>query len=198
MPLHLRLQSEWQLDTEFPRDCLCINPAFRVSDTFFVNPGDEDQLCEDLATGLATWDAVNSDMSVTSYDLEGTPPVFPNGSFSFGGVTAPAAPVPREVALCLSFYSEQNVPSKRGRLFIPACVFTTAVGGRPTAAQIAKVASLVPILTGLGGTNVDWGVWSQKNQTFHKATHWWVDDEWDTIRSRGLRATMRSQGTTNE
>jgi len=29
-------------------------------------------------------------------------------------------------------------------------------------------------------------------------SNWWVDDEWDTVRSRGLRPDIRVTGTVSE
>ena len=33
--------------------------------------------------------------------------------------------------------------------------------------------------------------------TTYTVTNWYVDDEWDVVRSRGLRATTRTAGTTS-
>jgi hypothetical protein len=62
----------------------------------------------------------------------------------------------------------------------------------------AKVAALVPILTGLGGVNVDWVVWSSKLRTSVPVTDWHVDNAFDTQRRRGIGATVTVSGTTSE
>jgi hypothetical protein len=57
----------------------------------------------------------------------------------------------------------------------------------------------VPIFTNLGGTNVDWIVWSTVLSSAAKVTDWWVDDSWDIIRSRKLQSFQpRLKGTTSE
>jgi len=112
---------------------------------------------------------------------------------------------PREVALCLSYYAEQNVPRRRGRLYIGP--FTdAAMEIRPPAGNaIGAVASLAPALAAVGGADVDWCLYSPTNDVatagatkLRTITNWWVDNEWDTVRSRGRRATSRISGVTGE
>ena len=43
----------------------------------------------------------------------------------------------------------------------------------------------------LGGPDWKFGTWSPTLKTFKQAQVAWVDDEWDTMRSRGLRSTTR-------
>jgi hypothetical protein len=115
------------------------------------------------------------------------------------GVFTPSA-IPGELALCLSYYGGDAGPSKRGRLYVPYTVInntTASLGARPNSADRTKVGTLVGLFAGLGGANVDWGVWSPTRNAFTKADHWYVDDEWDTVRSRGLRPTTRTAGTTS-
>jgi hypothetical protein len=40
-----------------------------------------------------------------------------------------------------------------------------------------------------------WVVYSRKTGGDAQVTNVWVDDEWDTVRSRGLRGTVRDLGT---
>jgi hypothetical protein len=194
----LRLQVAFQSDTTFPRDNVVITPHFETK----VDPTpNADQLCEDLATALSAWQAPTAGRQVVvrAYDAQGTPPVFPIGEAIRNlGVTVATAS-PREVALCLSFYSERNRPRQRGRLYIPFGVSSTGSPGlRPTTTQRQKIADLVPIFTGLGGIDVDWSVYSRTDDTARPVTNWYVDDEWDIVRSRGMRPTARTEGTTTE
>jgi hypothetical protein len=46
-------------------------------------------------------------------------------------------------------------------------------------------------LSALGGIDVDWVVHSPTHDTNTKVKEAWVDDEWDTQRRRGQRATKR-------
>lgn len=195
MALHLRMQCTWQMDTAFPRDRISLNPCFRGN----LPSVDANALCNDLATALDTWSGAHGELRVTSYDLEGTKPVYPNGSKILRTGTVGAATVPRELAVCLSFYGGQNQPRKRGRLYVPLCLYTSGAtqGARPIGTQRTRPAELVSIFAGLGGVDVDWIVWSQRDRQAVKVTNWWVDDEWDVQRSRGLRPTARDTGTTS-
>jgi hypothetical protein len=110
---------------------------------------------------------------------------------------------PREVALCLSFRGAENVPRQRGRIF---CGPVNAQTERPADAIRTICLSLATGLANIGGTNVDWCVFSRASvgptgglaDAFHPVKQAWVDDEWDTQRSRGLRATTRSTLTLDE
>ena len=192
----LRLQCSWKMDTAFPRDVMQINPVFDVG--FDIEGTDTNQLCEDLAVGLSAWDGSAAEITVKAYDVEGTQPVYASGQHvvNVGGIGSSG--MPREVALCLSFYSEHNAPGYRGRLYLPAVFLTSSPGQRPTTAQMNNVGALALLFAGLGGANVDWSIWSGRDSVRRPVTHWYVDDEWDVIRSRGMRATTRVQGTTSE
>jgi len=197
----LRLKCSWKMDSSFPRDRMVINPVFKadwaIDPESGLNP-DSNELCQDLADGLSAWDGSAAEIEVKSYDLEGTKPVYPNGYgvANLGGTGSSG--MPRETALCLSFYAGRNVPRRRGRLFLPGVFLTSAPGQRPTTAQMTNVGALSSLFEGIGGVNVDWCVWSTLDQEAFPVTNWWVDDEWDTVRSRGLRATTRITGTTSE
>jgi hypothetical protein len=159
---------------------------------------DPQQLCEDLADALAAWDIITTQLIVTAYDAQGAAPVYPQGRAIRNEGAVAATAVPREVALCLSFYSDRNLPRQRGRLYAPAGLFTSAVGLRPTVAMRDKLAVLAVDFQALGGPDVDWVVYSRADDVARPVTNWWIDDEWDTVRSRGLRATTRLMGTTSE
>lgn len=189
----LRLQAAFAADTTFPRDRCVITPHFQ-SATSIV---DATSLCSDLATALAAWSSGTREVTVTAYDAEGTAPVYPIGTAVVDVGGAPASVVPREVACCLSYYADRNIPRRRGRLYIPWCVTGGTASVRPGAGQQSMVGDLVPILAGLGGVDIDWVVYSRSDHAAHTVTNWWVDDEWDTIRSRGLRPTTRLAGTTS-
>ena len=193
MPIY-RLQCSFGADTAFPRDRFVFTPHFNVS----LPGADVQALCEDLLTGLQTWLNVTGEVAVRAYDAQGTPPVFPQGEAIINGGLSMNTTVPRELALCLSFYGTANRPRNRGRLYIPAAFLSGSIGVRPSTAQRQKVADLVPILTGLGGADVDWSIYSRADAVPRSVQNWWVDDEWDIIRSRGLRSTTRLVGTTSE
>jgi hypothetical protein len=121
-------------------------------------------------------------------------PIKATGAWQQGASSSPDH-VPREVALCLSYYSERNLPRFRGRIFIGPWMFAAE---RPNDSQRTGLMTLATQLGAVGGIDVDWGLWSPTRAAFSKITNVWVDDEWDTIRSRGKKATNRMQATTSE
>jgi hypothetical protein len=103
---------------------------------------------------------------------------------------------PEARALCLSYYADQNIPRRRGRMYLgpwPASQMAERPGDVPT----GELGLLATRLSGLGGINVQWVQYSPSTGEFHNVTNFWIDDEWDTIRSRGLRATKRALGAAN-
>lgn len=189
-----RLQVSWQLDSVNVRDQVVITPHFEV-----LNPSvDVQQLCEDLAQGIKTVCPGTEELRVKGYDAQGTVPVYPEGDFTINKGVARATSKPRELAVCLSFYGERNVPRQRGRLYLPCDPFqVNATGIRPSM-PIAKIPALVDVFTGLGGVDVDWCVYSRTLDRAFSVTNWWYDDEFDVMRSRGMKSTARVQGTTSE
>lgn len=193
-----KLQTAFALDSTLSRDLMLITPHFDDHGA----TTDPQGLCDDLAAALASWAIRATQVTVKAYDAEGTKPVYPAGEAVQHLGSSPASQCPREVALCLSFFSGHNAPRWRGRLYIPFPVLMAQDGvapaGRPTSTARASVGALAPIFQDLGGPDVDWSVYSKKDGVARPVTNWWVDDEFDTVRSRGQRATMRLTGTTSE
>jgi hypothetical protein len=105
---------------------------------------------------------------------------------------------PREVALCLSFYSQRNIPRQRGRIYLGP--LSASLGDRPTIAWQNAALLLAAGFADLGGTDVDWCVYSPTSHGVSqdsagdfamRVSDVWCDDEWDTVRSRGRKATSR-------
>jgi len=188
-------QCSWAVGSSLPRDRMIINPTFSstAADTAAATT-----LATDLATNLDAWVVGARELTVKIYDLKADPS-YPLATQvrSVGAYTE--SPHPREVALCLSFYSGHPEPRSRGRLYLPA--FAIAAGGslsaRPTSTHMSKLATLPPILAAAGGAGCFWCVYSRRLDQMQTITNWWVDDEWDTIRKRGLRASSRVSGTTS-
>jgi hypothetical protein len=197
MPVY-RMQCTFQLDSAFPRDAVMITPHFNDHGV----GTDPTNLANDLATGLSGWlSPTNScEIKVKVYDAQGTVPVFPVASVTKNATIVRNTAFPRELAICLSYYSGNNRPRTRGRLYIPPGLISTTpteMGLRPSSTLRTKIAALVPIFSGLGGVDVDWVVYSRFDDAARKVSNWWVDDEWDVQRRRGLRATARDTGTTS-
>lgn len=207
MPV-IRMQVSVPQDTALPRDRFVMTPHFDAGFGLEVGGTDVQALVDDLAAGFDTWIQQNGiqtrEVLVKAYDAEnpGTrsapAPVLAEAIVNPNVIRTSA--VPREVAVCLSFFNERNLPRRRGRLYIPApFLYGSGISEtRPGTDKRQLVANLVPLFTGLGGTNVDWCIWSRADQTARPVTHWYVDDEFDAQRRRGHRATTRTLGTTTE
>jgi hypothetical protein len=139
---------------------------------------------------------------VSYYDLGEAQPRTPH-TFTFtvpGAGNAPAAqiPLPAEVALCLSLKSDHNGPRGMGRVYLGpwhsgAITNVTDFGeARPhpdlqtsmgLAAGALKTAALNAVLP--------WSVLSRADDTTYPIVKGWVDNAWDTQRSRGMKASGR-------
>lgn len=182
-------------DTLEARDVAIMTPHFKVVS---ASP-DWDALCDDLATAINTWQAVPAQVRVRAYDDEGSPPRAPIGEAFKSKGLAPVSTMNRDIAVCLSFSGGSGRATERGRLYVPC--YVTGIAASAAVASVTmlqKCADLVPILTGLGGVNVDWVVWSSKLRSSKPVERWYVDNAFDTQRRRGIKATARQSGTTTE
>jgi hypothetical protein len=192
-----KLQTQFNMDSALPRDTFIITPHVNQQLT-----SDPQALCDDLADALSAWVSVPMEIKVTAYDAEGSQPVYPAGEAINNPGQHPASNCPREIAVCLSFFTDRNTPRHRGRLYIPFPVLQATLGVnpgvRPDTNLRNKVGALGTIFADLGGADDDWCVYSRADGVARSVSQWWVDDEWDTMRSRGLRATTRTTGIVNE
>jgi hypothetical protein len=200
LPTHIRMQVSWNVGSSAPRDVMQITPCFRAQEDWSPGGTDYEDLAQDLADALDTWNANDRKLTVKAYKIQDPVPGEPHRPEAIATTSQTSileAPIFREQALCLSFYGGQNGPRQRGRLYLPA--FMLSVGQpdvRPSTAFQQKALDLVPIFAGLGGSNVDWIVWSPTNKSATKVTNAYVDDEWDVQRRRGLRPVTRLEATT--
>lgn len=189
MGSHL-FQVSMAADSVLPRDYL-VN-TFTLND---VVPGsDWGQLASDAIGVFQQWTGVNREIRCRVYDRTSPPPNFPVADKVVNAGVAPVSQVPREIAVCLSFYADRNVPRQRGRIYLPWCAKSgvTATPLRPDAATRTAALGIADGLAALGGVDIDWQVWSETEGVGRKVTNAWVDDEWDTQRRRGLRPTTRA------
>ena len=193
-----RLQLSHAVDSLFPADRIMITPHFH-DDGATTDP---QNLCQDLANAWATYcgsPMVNYEINVKAYDAQGTPPVYPQGDYTRGAGVTGGASTNREIAMCLSYYSGENRPRKRGRLYIANCLIgITATGNRPVTANQQRVLDLAPILANLGGVDVDWCVYSRLDDAAYPVSNAFVDNAWDIQRRRGVRPTSRLSATVGE
>lgn len=178
----------FQLDSAFPRDAVTVSPHYF---------GDDAQaLANALKTNLMANTLLGAAMPFTIkvYNAEKAPPNYPLAQAS-NGSGSHTTDIPREIALCLSYYSTFNRPSYRGRLFIPAAFLQGAVNLRPTPTQITNCLGFANTFGKGLPTGHNWVVYSKKLAQSFGVSNVWVDDEWDTMRSRGLKSTTRQLAT---
>lgn len=177
------------LDTGLPRDRMVMTPHFEGNDPAALGAALKANL-------IANPNIANAfPFTVKIYDAEKAPPSYPLYESTIG-TGNPATGNPRELALCLSYYATFNRKRFRGRIYIPlALCGGGAAGLRPTGTQIGKALSFGPTF----GKNLPsghwWTVWSRVDKASRQVNNYWVDDEWDIIRSRGMRGTTRQTGT---
>lgn len=115
-------------------------------------------------------------------------------------LTSGSQVLPQEVALCLSYQaapiSGVNQASRRGRVFLGpiymgACNPDT---GRPETAQLTTIATAADALLAAANadTTYDWVVYSPTNDTVAIVDNGWIDNAFDTVRSRGVAPTART------
>lgn len=183
-----RAQIAFQLDSALPRDAVTINPHYF---------GDNAQgLANALKANLLAHPAVSTikPFKIKIYDAQKPPPSFPLAEAANGTGFATTS-IPREMALCLSYYSSFNRPSYRGRLYIPMALIGGQLNLRPTQAQIDEVLTWGPLLGKQLPAQHNWVIYSRKRNASDGVTAYWCDNEWDVVRSRGLRGDARSTGT---
>lgn len=108
--------------------------------------------------------------------------------------------LPPEVALVMSFQAPKTsgVPQarRRNRIYLP--FMTSNAGGsdgRPQASTLTTVVgAATTLLAASGPTSADWQwmVYSPTDDAIDLVDNGWVDNEWDTQRRRGRKATTRS------
>lgn len=190
MAVALRAQCSFGADTAFPRDRVCITPHF--NDT---SAGNEQTLADDLASRLDTWFAGAREVVVKVYHASGPKPHPPLGTSTKQPGLTPATQGNRETAICLSFYATNNAPRRRGRLYFPAFFFTVgALPVRPASGTQTAVGAFATLLAAAGPASIQWAVYSRLDDVARPVTNWWVDDEWDVQRRRGLRPSSRTTG----
>jgi len=181
-----RAQIAFQVDGNLPADAMTINPHYF---------GDNAQgLADALKSNLSVFASIGPAVpfSVKIYDAEKAPPSFPVATAVQAG-TPVNSTVPRELSLCLSYYSTWNRPRLRGRLYIPSPFITGSYASRPTGAQINEALSWnVPLTDNLPAAH-NMVVWSRMDRKANGVSMFWVDDEWDIVRSRGRKPTTRAQ-----
>ena len=191
-----------QTDNNLARDNMFVTPHYR-DEAGTQSPA---QLATQLANNFTAWYGapVRGQVKVYLEDFNPGIPHNPLAVADFGTVGIYATSTgPRELALCLSYYAGQNTKRYRGRLYIPHAWIRGSGGAgsppptlRPTAGMISTVVGFgTSVLVPPKLNGMKWCVASTVDKISRNVTDFWVDDEWDIIRSRGLRGTTRTSGT---
>lgn len=187
----------WNDVSVLPRDAA-------VNTVFFNDVGvtsDPDNIAQDVAQLYSDNLGTSPKITVNVYEARATPPRSPEATHTIQPATiGPGNAYPREVALCLSFYGAHNRPRERGRIYIPLYLQQgTNLAARPSPGTRSRILAFATApnssFPDVGGADVEWCVYSRTTGQVHPVTAGWVDDEWDTVRSRGLRATTRDTFT---
>jgi hypothetical protein len=186
------------------------NTAFRKINDFFTTPGGTGP--DFVGTFMER--SLDDRFTLIAYDFAAAKPRPEIGKATFDKGSAGSLGMPEEVAVCLSYYTDRNLPSKRGRLYIgplnigaldgiansparPKELLTSAMqdGGTrliavgPPAATVTFVSNDVD---GLGTSAATaWALYSPKLGTFAAIEHGWIDDEWDGQSRRRVEASGR-------
>lgn len=179
-----RASLSFAMDGTLPKDHLTINPHYSGSDP--------EALAQALALNLTAYNATATlPYTIKIYDATKAPPSYPLATRTQVG-TPTASAIPREVAICLSYYAGVNRPRFRGRLYLPGTWFTAAPNVRPSGAIITAALGFANVLKNGLPAQHNWVLFSKvENKSQGTVTDVWVDDEWDTVRSRGLSPTTR-------
>jgi hypothetical protein len=140
---------------------------------------------------------------VKTYDMGETPPRTPRlTAFTMPSMGTSTGPIPNEVALCGSFKAaSQKGPRGRGRIYVGpleggAVVEADDYNIRPSTAVVASLRhAMTALKLATAETPYTWCVYSTFGPThLHQVSDVWVDNEFDTMRKRGNRATTRVVG----
>lgn len=192
-----RAQVELAEDSGLPEDVTVNTWHFAYIDAGGANPA---------AALIAFYQAIDTylaenltgDGNIKFYDLADPEPRTPIGVVPFT-FTPGTSNLPAEVALCQSYRAQiesGGSPARRkGRNFIGPLAddALASATGRPDSAfmlALANAAAAV-LAASAAASNWDWVVYSPTDNVARLVVAGWVDDEFDTIRSRGKRATSR-------
>jgi hypothetical protein len=198
MPTTYKFQVSMPVTSNLPRD--------RISNTIHLQhttggllDTDLGNMCADIVELWQTrYGNMSHEVQCKAYDVDAVPN-YPRADVTVNAGSAWPCNHPREVALCLSWYGEQKSNRRqRGRIYLMPGLQTTITVDfdRPNQPIIdwalAWYSTSNASLPDLGGVDWKFGTWSKADQAFHQSQVGWVNDEWDTVRRRGLRETARS------
>ncbi len=205
--LLVEVRVEMFTDTTFPADAMECHLHFTVDRSLepagFDRRPQLDALAQEVGEAVdALWDGLGGQISVFARIIQTSSETdvnrFETGVWIARPGNAPASLCPREVALCLSYFGARNLPGMRGRIFLPVAYSGSIALARPDQSLMADALDLGRAFAAAGGTGTQWSVYSRTQGLAFSITDSWVDDEWDTQRSRGLNPTARMEAKHDE
>lgn len=204
MPETYRYTISMQHDSLLPRDAIVHSLHFRHSLGALLAT-DHESMASNIAQAFETnWVGISTGLKrieVKAYRTEGPPPHDPLVTH----VRNPAGAAltvnyPAEIALCLSFKGGQR-PWERGRIYLAPYAnesyrLATSLARTPPQGIMDAALALGQGFADAGGPDWSWVVHSKAHAVDTPVASCWVDNEWDTQRRRGLRASARSTKTT--
>jgi hypothetical protein len=189
------------VSTGLARDRIC-NTLHLEHVTGGVVNTDLEGMCQDICELWQTrYGNMTHEVQCKAYDVDAVPN-YPRADVIVNTGSIWPNNHPREVALCLSYHGGQpGNRRERGRIYLMPGLQTTITVDfeRPNDPLLQWALDWYAVsnasLPDLGGVDWKFGVWSVANQSFKQSQVAWVDDEWDTQRRRGLRATKRVTST---
>lgn len=139
------------------------------------------------------------------YNLTDTEPREVHYGTATAQPTGEDSPLPFEVSACLSVYADRNIRRRRGRVYIgPLTDLVAAVGEVNVDPQLSPAFRVIATdaaedlqtdaenAGGGPGEPLSWGVYSPTDGLARRITNAWMDNAFDTIRSRGSASTQRT------
>lgn len=185
------------------------NPANYSTNTWYINHADLTGLANGVDAITTFYDDVDgwfgsqvaqNGHTIKCYNMADPEPRAPILEVTFDLAANPTqTPLPPEVAMCVSFQADrasgEPQSRRRGRVFIGP-LGTGGVGsdGRPSTALLTAYETAAQNLLDASNAATDW-VWciySTVNDDISFVTNGWIDNSYDTQRSRGLEYTARN------
>lgn len=191
MPL-VRMLVSWGPAAYEVRDRLTNTLYFNVSGS--VDDPDYQGLADDLRDIYAEeFFSAGCKIEVRAYNMDDAKPR-PERAYSTVQSAGNFPATANQVSICLSYYADRNLPRRRGRIYLgPFSPNGTYIVGT----NYTNALALGQKFAGLGGLNVDWSVYSPTTNEHYRISDIWVDNSWDIVRSRKMRATNRITASIN-
>lgn len=153
---------------------------------------------DDLVT-IYSADVALSGHQLKIYNLDDTPPRAPLSITTYNFPATPSgASLPHEVAICMSYQAtpQSGIPQarRRGRVYLGPLDTTFVMNGGYASAGLTDTVKVATetFHAAAAATSVVWSVYSPTDQDLYEIDNGWVNNDFDTQRRRGRKATLRN------